>query len=257
MKLNRWVDRSKALLLLLLSLFLAEKYVNGTVGNYINAADLSWLIVTGAVLFFVFATAYNVFGNRAAHEDEHEHHHHDHSHDHDHAHATGWRAFFPLAVVAIPLLLGVLVPYQPLDASDAKDVSLDPGKAIAARNSGDITTISTRRTVLDWARAIASARDIQDVYGQEVDVIGFVYRDGRFAVDQFMVTRFVMTCCVADSMPIGLVVQTDNAADFKTDTWVRVKGVFAERVIDGSPRPAIVAREITFTSQPEQPYLYQ
>jgi hypothetical protein len=43
--------------------------------------------------------------------------------------------------------------------------------------------------------------------GQEARLIGFVYRDDRFNGDEFMISRFVISCCAADAAPLGLVVR--------------------------------------------------
>ena len=33
------------------------------------------------------------------------------------------------------------------------------------------------------------------------NVVGFVYQDDRFGEDEFMVSRFTVSCCVADAAP--------------------------------------------------------
>jgi putative membrane protein len=87
-------------------------------------------------------------------------------------------------------------------------------------------------------------------------VIGFVYRDPRFAENQFMVARFTITCCVADALAIGLVTEADDAADLPDDSWVRVEGTFAEGTLDGDAMPVLVAETVTPIEPPEHPYLY-
>ncbi|PJF37516.1 MAG: hypothetical protein CUN55_21665, partial [Phototrophicales bacterium] len=61
---------------------------------------------------------------------------------------------------------------------------------LSANSNRSLTIIPSERNVLDWARAIASSDNISEFNRQEAKVIGFVYRDSRFAKDQFMVSRF-------------------------------------------------------------------
>jgi uncharacterized repeat protein (TIGR03943 family) len=84
-----------------------------------------------------------------------------------------------------------------------------------------------------------------------------VYRDTRFiGSDDFMVVRFTLSCCVADARAIGLVVINQNDLELAQDTWVQVMGHIEVREIDGVETPVIIAESITFTDEPEQPYLY-
>ncbi|MGQ9814144.1 MAG: TIGR03943 family putative permease subunit, partial [Candidatus Roseilinea sp.] len=92
--------------------------------------------------------------------------------------------------------------------------------------------------------------------GQEVDVIGFVYRDPRNASNQFWVSRFVVSCCVADASAIGLLVQADQASTLTLDSWVRVTGRLGLGEFAGERLPVIVPDTIEPTEQPEHPYLY-
>jgi uncharacterized repeat protein (TIGR03943 family) len=72
-----------------------------------------------------------------------------------------------------------------------------------------------------------------------------------------MIGRFVLSCCVADAAPIGLVVQTADAAQFGDDQWVDVTGHFIVGTFDGIEMPIVVADTITETEPPAQPYLYR
>ena len=86
--------------------------------------------------------------------------------------------------------------------------------------------------------------------------MGFVFRDERFADDQFMVTRFVVSCCVADANVAGMVVQSPATPDLVTDQWVRVRGVLAPGQLGERTLPVISASSITPATPPQQPYLY-
>ncbi len=93
--------------------------------------------------------------------------------------------------------------------------------------------------------------------GQTANLVGFVYRDIRLQDKPlFMVARFTISCCVADASAIGVTVQSDKAATFAQDSWVKVTGTFDIQDIDGRKTPVLIAQTIESTNQPEHPYLY-
>ena len=71
-----------------------------------------------------------------------------------------------------------------------------------------------------------------------------------------MLSRFTMSCCVADAFPIGMPVSGDSADDFEAGVWVQVRGVLQAADYDGDFMPVLNAESITPVDEPEQPYLY-
>lgn len=60
----------------------------------------------------------------------------------------------------------------------------------------------------------------------KIKMTGFVYMDpDTFQEDEFMTSRLLMTCCVADLSTVGLICKYDNASQLKSDSWVTVEGV--------------------------------
>lgn len=262
-----WNIRLKALILILLGAFFAQKYISNSLGNYLNE-NLWWLALAGAVMFFMLAVSNDLVGDETpTHDhhhdhdghDDHDHHHHDHhGHDHHHHAQKGWQQLITIGIVALPILFGVMVPHKSLgaDTISKRGIALDPQENnFFTNNSYTVTNLASQRTILDWVVAIE--QDYAQVYGQEANIVGFVYRDSRFADNQFMAIRFVMTCCVADAMPIGIVIQGDTASDFELDQWVRIKGVFESQQVDGREIPVVVAQSIEPVAEPSQPYLFQ
>ena len=162
-----------------------------------------------------------------------------------------------LAIVAIPALLGLLVPARPLSASaiESKGIGLSapvrPGNTVQAQR-----TQSGPKSILDWLRDFSRAEDLSKFNGQPTDVIGFVYKDPRSQENQFWVSRFAISCCVADATALGLLVQTPAAKTMKADSWVRVTGKLQLGEFAGEKMPMIVAEKIEPVQTPNQPYLY-
>jgi uncharacterized repeat protein (TIGR03943 family) len=120
-----------------------------------------------------------------------------------------------------------------------------------------VTTFSINpldRNILDWIRAFNSGDDLASFNGQEADVTGFVYRDDTMPENQFLVARFTISCCVADSMAVGLPVMWDET--IPQDTWVRVMGRFDLGNFRGEQKPVLLPTNVEVVEQPEHPYLY-
>jgi putative membrane protein len=265
---QRTAVRLKALILILMAIFFAYKFVNGTLYYYIGPR-FGWLTLVAVALLILIGGAYNLVegegdpagdapGEPSRAHQGHERAHHDHAsrdhHAHDHSHTAGW---WPLLLVSLPLLFGILVPAQPLGASAISNRGVSTEVAVAAdETERTLTVVAGERNVLDWVRAMSENPDPAALDGERADVIGFVYRDPRFAENQFMVARFTITCCVADALAIGLVAEADDAADLPDDSWVRVEGTFAEGALDGDAMPVLVAETVTPIEPPEHPYLY-
>lgn len=234
----------KGLVLIGLALFLSYSVIDGTLLFYINRR-FAWLTLVAILLLLLIAAAYR----RQVPLERH--------HDGGHGrHQVGDNAWIALALVALPLLLGLLVPPRPLGAQavGVREVNIDgvglrDAAAVLARGAAE-------RNILDWLRAFQAAADPAAFDGQEASVVGFVFRDGAFASDQFMVSRFVVSCCVADASVVGLIVSWPGSVDLPLDTWVEVGGTFAQGQFNGEIRSILNADSVTPTLPPDQPYLY-
>jgi putative membrane protein len=274
---------TKSLILLCMGLYFLDNMLSGRIYFYINERFgwLSWL----ATIIFVVLGAAGIFdlmrsrGIQTAHDhqddhahDEHDHHDHEHehihvlpalvgldSHDHDghnHGAAPSW---LMLSIVAVPLIVGLVVPAKPLGAAavGSNGVSTSFTDLQGSGTSTQLSVASTDRNVLDWVRSFNGAKSPDDFNGQSADLIGFVYRDIRFKdKPYFMTARFTISCCVADASAIGVTVQWPDAAKLPSDGWVHVTGTFQAQDFDGQKMPILVADTIEPTAQPEHPYLY-
>ncbi|MBK8032118.1 MAG: TIGR03943 family protein [Chloroflexi bacterium] len=229
-------------LLIGLGLYFVVNIISGNLTNYINVR-FSWLSYVAAVLFLLIG-AFSALGLLNARRAEHDHHH---DHDHDHS-AISWGT---LIVVAVPLVLGTLIPSRPLGAE-----SVDGNVSITA-SSVDNMVLSiepSKRNVLDWLRVFNATDDYATLSGQPADVIGFVYLEPTFGENQFMVARFTVSCCVADASAIGIPVQWPEAVE--QGQWVRVTGVMETGDFRGDAAPILHAQAVEVVEQPEHPYLY-
>jgi len=161
--------------------------------------------------------------------------------------------------IAIPVMIGLVIPAKPLSASAIAMRGINTGAPLTVR-VGDaqmsLALAPEERTVLDWIRLISTADEPQTLVGQPVDVIGFVYHDPRLSSNQFMIGRFTITCCVADALALGMIVSWPGVEGLVENTWVRVQGSLELTQLDGRTLPKIAANGIEVVPQPEQPYLF-
>ncbi|MDR3587695.1 MAG: TIGR03943 family protein [Desulfosporosinus sp.] len=109
----------------------------------------------------------------------------------------------------------------------------------------------------------------EQVYNQHWRLTGFVYKDPKLAKNQFVITRFVITCCIVDATPIGIMVESPDAPNLKADTWVEVDGLLQKRSIGGADEiksvhnfhetddgvPYLVVTSCKVVATPKDPYL--
>ncbi len=170
------------------------------------------------------------------------------------AHRASWLA---LGLLVLPALLGFFTPARPLGASaiQSRGIGLTaPDRAGTVTQAQRVAT--GPKNILDWLREFSRTADLSVLEGKEADVIGFVYKDPRAKQDEFWVSRFAVSCCVADATALGLLVRTTDAEMLKADSWVRVVGKFTVGEFAGERIPVIVAERVEPTQQPAQPYLY-
>jgi putative membrane protein len=241
----------KPILLAGLATLLYQRLVDGTILFYINRRFV-WLIWAAVGTLVLIALSY-IFQPRAQkHEHEYEH---EHEHEHGHAHALSW---LTASLVALPLLLGWLIAPQPLGMAALvnRELSTTPTFEFApTANAVHQATAEREETILDWVTAFGPHPDLTAFAGQAADVTGFVYRRPDLPPDTWLVSRFLVMCCVADAMPISLVVYAPGAA-VADDMWVRVRGHFAAETAGQIPAPLLVADAVTPIEPPAQPYLY-
>ena len=87
--------------------------------------------------------------------------------------------------------------------------------------------------------------------GEEVSFIGFVTRYADTPADELFLTRYVVTCCVADATIAQVRVVNVTPGTFEPNDWIEVTGP-----IYPIGREVIVnATEIVEVPRPERPYL--
>jgi uncharacterized repeat protein (TIGR03943 family) len=245
------LDRSRLLAAVVLYgivAILLHRLLTGTLVYYINPRYewLTWVAVAG---FGAMALALAGTAWRRARDSRRLH-----------GMRVGWSA---LAVLALPVALG-MAPEQPLGSAALGNrevaVASLPPTALTSKTGRRVTRVAAAepaaRSMLDWLVEFHVADDPKRFAGQGAQITGFVHRDVHLGPDQVQLSRFLLSCCVADAMPIGIVVQAPELATVPDDQWLTVTGRFAVGEIGGERMPVLVADEVVPIEPPPVPYLY-
>lgn len=249
----------KALLLIALALFFYSRLANGSIYFYINQRFVAFTLLAVVGLIAV-GLSYRLDKKQAATEPDHAGGDQQHNPDqagHNHSHSLTWGS---VALVLLPIVLGLAVPPRPLGASALANREVNLSQSSMPAVVGLVTTPSDLdKNILDWWKVFRSSTDLRKderVIGQPAQVIGFVYNDERYGPDHFMLTRFTVSCCVADASVLGLVVKVPAGGKLENDQWVEVAGSFIPSNLEAWKMPVLVAENITTIPVPQQPYLY-
>lgn len=162
------------------------------------------------------------------------------------ARGTAWGVGF----VLLPVVAILALPPAALGSFAASRRSLATGFVTTApsiESGGEVTLASV--AAAGWSED--ARRSLVQRAGSRVTFDGIVARRDGQAADEFMLTRFIISCCVADALSVQVRVVGAPPGTFEEDEWVRVTGAFypvgREVVVDAS--------EIAPIPQPDDPYL--
>ena len=238
---DSWQAWAKVAVLFGLAVYFGYNIISGNLTNYVNIR-FAWLSYI-AVAIFVALGAASLYGVLRGDTEQQ-------GVGFGHRLNISWGA---IGIAALPLLLGTLVPSQPLGAAAVNgSISLSTS---SYNSAAAFARDPLERNVLEWLRVFG--QDVPSAFdGQEAEVIGFVYREPGFEENKFMVARFTMSCCVADASAIGFPVYYEGEANLADSQWIQVRGTFLAGDFKDTITPILQAETVTLINQPEHPYLY-
>jgi uncharacterized repeat protein (TIGR03943 family) len=116
----------------------------------------------------------------------------------------------------------------------------DPG-------SGPLTLVDVAAAQYSDAGKQALARRA----GEQVDFIGIVTRFADTPADEFLLTRYIVTCCVADATTAQVRVVNVPPGAFQANDWVEVKGP----IYPLGKQVIVNATSVEAVTSPARPYL--
>jgi len=153
--------------------------------------------------------------------------------------------------MVVPVVLVLALPPATLGSFSA-------GKRTGFASSGIATSVGDvgtgRLSLIDVAAAQTTKEGeaaLAKRAGEDVDLVGFVMRYPDTPAGEFLLTRYIVTCCVADATIAQVRVVNVPPGAFQANEWVDVKGAIyplGREVIVNATSVGVVAR-------PEHPYL--
>lgn len=98
--------------------------------------------------------------------------------------------------------------------------------------------------------------DVHQFKGRRITLKGFVYKEEGFSQNQLVLSRFLITHCVADASIIGFLSEISEASSIDEDTWIEATGVLDVTTYGENELPLIKIIEWKETNEPDKPYIY-
>lgn len=116
---------------------------------------------------------------------------------------------------------------------------------------------------LEYKAKVQAVYDNLDAHiGETVTLKGIVRITEDYKDNEFMVTRFLVDCCIDDSSPLGFFTRLETGDMPKVDEWVEVTGkIVAEDVTDKATgttikRPVLIAEKVEIVKPLPSQYIY-
>lgn len=156
-----------------------------------------------------------------------------------------------IALIVLPVVTVLALPPTALGSFAAsRRSSLTSGSFVSSAEdieSGELSLVD----VSGATRSREAMRALVQRAGEEVSFTGFVTRDDTTPASEFVLTRFLISCCVADALSAEVRIVGAPPGRFKEDQWVRVTGAMyplgREVIVD--------AQEVVGVDRPKRPYL--
>lgn len=146
-------------------------------------------------------------------------------------------------VLVIPALF-FLLPHNPLSVTDFSDNYISQNTldttTLGTQTNGQDENFSTDLPGLDEEnkKIVVTNEDfstwlselyinMEEYEGYTVVMTGFVFKDPQLMKEnEFVLARLMMSCCVADLSPAGLLCEYEESYQLEKGSWVTVEGTF-------------------------------
>lgn len=100
--------------------------------------------------------------------------------------------------------------------------------------------------------------DYADLYrGFRITLKGFIYSDDTLKNNNsFLISRLLISCCVADLTPVGIISVYNGAHQLSDNSWFEVSGILDYANYNGKIVPVILIDKHTEISKPVVEYVY-
>lgn len=111
------------------------------------------------------------------------------------------------------------------------------------------------KSLVDWVRTLNVYPEPDAYTGQAARIEGFVIHTPNLPDNYLTLARFVITCCAADTYPVGLPIKlATSRTAYPQDQWFRVEGTMLTETVGGMRQLVVQAKSLTKIPEPENPY---
>ena len=158
-----------------------------------------------------------------------------------------------MALMVVPVILVMVLPPATLGSfSVSKKTKFS--SAVLSSSIYDHITATSPITLLSLAAGQTSNQGAQALSkraGSPVDFIGVASRDPNTPADEFLLTRYVITCCVADATIVQARIVNVTPGSVQPNDWVEVKG----QIFPLGRTMLVNADSVKVVPRPAKPYL--
>lgn len=201
--------------------------------NLYLSTRTSWIVPVGAVLFTVAAAGRGASARVGS------------------PGPLRLREAWTMGLMLVPVVVILALPPATLGNFSA---AKRPGFSSAGLATSIGVAGSGRLTLVDVAAAQyskAGQEALQRRAGEEVDLIGMVTRFADTPAGEFLLTRYIVTCCVADATIAQVRVVNVPPGKFQANDWVQVRGP----IYPLGKQVIVNAISVDEVQQPPRPYL--
>ncbi|MDN4494917.1 TIGR03943 family putative permease subunit [Ureibacillus aquaedulcis] len=98
--------------------------------------------------------------------------------------------------------------------------------------------------------------NLESYVGKTIKMSGFVFKEEGLTGNQLVISRFLITHCVADASIIGFLTEFTGAVTIQEDAWVEIEGVLEVGNYNGYDLPLLKATSLNVVEEPSEPYIY-
>ncbi|WP_026700781.1 TIGR03943 family putative permease subunit [Salibacterium aidingense] len=282
---------SRTVILAAFAIFFIKLHVTGDITKYVNPKyDVMSQMAAGIFVFLFFVQMTRVWRTSQSARDHCSAgcgHHHGED-------ASLAKKGISYGILILPLIIGFSLSPETLNSTMAenKGMILTKGDASNTDTDSDPSSIHTNNSELhktdplpnnnyieeeDYQKEmerfhegeyINMQKDLFSPYyddislhprefaGKEIKLKGFVYREEGLRSNQLIISRFLITHCIADAIVIGLITEFEQAHTIEEDQWMEIEGILDVTTYDGVEVPVIKGKRGKVIEEPSEPYVY-
>jgi uncharacterized repeat protein (TIGR03943 family) len=165
------------------------------------------------------------------------------------------------ALLSLPLVLALIFPPRGLAAFSANERGPQIAGVNAVHGVNAIRRVSlsvdTRSfSMQDWVGALSADPNPRDYKGKPVRVSGMIlHASASVPMGYVMVMRYLVTCCIADARPVGVIVKDSSHGALRDNQWVTVTGTMGS-TNDAGQQVTVVNPTGIVRIKSGNPYIY-